>query len=320
MSLGHLLQPLHQRLGIADLGKRKHEALEIVVLMLGLMVVVRGPRVEIVFRRGTDPKQRVHIDPPFACRHHLDRARDHAGNFALEPRRLIGVDQVALVEDHEIGGHELVLIDFGQRVVVFDGRIELLLAGDRLGIVGEAPRGNGRRIDHGDHAVDRQPRFHIRPFEGLDQRLGQSEPRGLDQNMLGRVVALDQRPHGRQKIFGDGAAETSVGQLDDILLVASLDAAAAQGLAVDAEAAELVDDQREAPPIGVLQHMTQQRGFTSTEKPGDDGRRDTSGASHSAASLASLICVGKRATTVLRDAGRRERNTTPVSASAYVAL
>src|SRR3546814_685509 len=55
-----------------------------------------------------------------------------------------------------------------------------------------------------------------------------------------------------------------------------LDAAALEDLAVDAEVAELVDDQGNAPPARVLQQVADRRGLAGAEKAGDDGGRDLS--------------------------------------------
>ena len=57
--------------------------------------------------------------------------------------------------------------------------------------------------------------------------------------------------HGRHEIVGDRAADAAVGQLDDVVLGAAGIAAAEQQLAVDADLAELVDDQRDAAAAGM---------------------------------------------------------------------
>ncbi|MNP47148.1 hypothetical protein D3C76_1411900 [compost metagenome] len=44
-----------------------------------------------------------------------------------------------------------------------------------------------------------------------------------------------------------------------------------EDLAVDAQLAELVDDHRDAPPLSVVEHVPQQRGFTRAEEAGNDG-------------------------------------------------
>ena len=225
--------------------------------------------------------------------------------------------EIGLVQHDQVGGHELVLVDLGERIVVFDGGILGALAGDRLRIVGEAAFGDGRRIDHGDDAVDGEARADGRPVEGLDQGLRQSEPRGLDENVLGRQVAVDQRLHGRDEIVGHGAAQAAIGELDDILLGAALDAAAPQDFAIDADAAELIDDDGEALAARGLEQMAHERGFSRAEEAGDDGRGDAGSVGHSAASLAGSKGAGKRAITlVCSEAGRPEGNTTPVFALA----
>jgi hypothetical protein len=56
--------------------------------------------------------------------------------------------------------------------------------------------------------------------------------------------------------------------------VFTADAAATQDLAVDAQFAELVDDDRNAPAIGVLQNVAQQRGLAAAQKAGNDGGGD----------------------------------------------
>ena len=76
------------------------------------------------------------------------------------------------------------------------------------------------------------------------------------------------------ELVGDGAAETAIGELDDILLGAGGVAAAFENLAIDADIAELVDDDGEPPPVGVLEHMTDQRRLAGAEEAGDDGAGD----------------------------------------------
>ena len=81
---------------------------------------------------------------------------------------------------------------------------------------------------------------------------------------------VEQALQRRHEIVGDGAAEAAVGQLDDGVLRAALDAAALQDLAVDADIAELVDDHGEPPAAGILQHMAHQRRLAGAEEAGDD--------------------------------------------------
>ena len=276
-------------------------------------VVMGGALGEIVLGGGAEPEQDVGIHPALLRCDDLHGARHDGQDLALQPFSRLGADQVGLVEHDQVGGHELVLVDLGEWIVVFDGGIFGALTGDRLGIVGEAAFGDGRRIDHGDDAVDGETRADGGPVEGLDQGLRQSKPRGLDENVLGRQVAVDQRLHGRDEIVGHGAAQAAIGELDDILLGAALDAAAPQDFAIDSDAAELIDDDGEALAARGLEQMAHERGFASAEEAGDDGRGDAGSVGHSAASLAGSKGAGKRAITlVCSEAGRPDGNTTPV--------
>src|SRR4249920_580222 len=135
--------------------------------------------------------------------------------------------------------------------------------------------------------------------------------------MLGRRGAVDQRLHGGDEIFRHGAADAAIGELDDILLGAAFDTAAPQHLAIDADAAELVDDNGKPLAARGLEQVADERGFTGAEEAGDDGRGDAARVGHSAASLDGSKVGGKRAITlVCKEAGRPEGSTTPVFALA----
>ena len=88
---------------------------------------------------------------------------------------------------------------------------------------------------------------------------------------------FEQLLDGRQEVVGHGAADAAVGELDDVVLRAGRDAAARQELAVDAELAELVDDEREAAAVGVAQQMPDHGGLAGAEEAGDDGGGDLGG-------------------------------------------
>ena len=65
----------------------------------------------------------------------------------------------------------------------------------------------------------------------------------------GAGVAGQQRLDRRHEVVGHGAADAAVGELDNIGFVAGRIAASLQHVLVDAEVAELVDDERDAPPV-----------------------------------------------------------------------
>jgi len=107
--------------------------------------------------------------------------------------------------------------------------------------------------------------------EGLHQRLGQREARGLDDDVLDRGLARKNGVERRHELVGDGAAEAAVGELDNVLLRAGDVAAALEQLAVDADVAELVDDHREPAARHIGEHVADERGLAGAEEAGDDG-------------------------------------------------
>ena len=92
--------------------------------------------------------------------------------------------------------------------------------------------------------------------------------------MVGRQRPVEQRLDGRQEVVGDGAAQAAIGQLDDVVVAARRVAAAEQQFAVDAEFAELVDDDREAMSGGGGEQVPHQAGFAGAQEAGDDRRGD----------------------------------------------
>ena len=91
--------------------------------------------------------------------------------------------------------------------------------------------------------------------------------------MFGRRVAIEKARQCRHEIVGHGAAQTAIGQLDDIIVAARGVTAAQQQLAIYAELAELVDDDGETSLSGMRQQMPHEAGFARAEKAGDDRRR-----------------------------------------------
>ena len=151
--------------------------------------------------------------------------------------------------------------------------IGLALPADGLRIGGEEPGRHRRSVDQGNNSIDRNPGAHLRPIEGADQRLGKSQTRGLDDNMLGRLGAFQQALYGRQKIVRHGATDTTVGQLQDIALSAAFDPAAFKDFAVDTQVAELVNYQGDTPAARMRQDVPYGARLPRAEEAGDDGRR-----------------------------------------------
>ena len=92
--------------------------------------------------------------------------------------------------------------------------------------------------------------------------------------MAGRLGPVDQPRQGRQKIIRDGAAQAAIGQFENVVFSAGRVAAAEQHVAVDAELAELVDDDGQPMPRARRQQMAHEARLAGAEKAGDDRRGD----------------------------------------------
>ena len=114
-------------------------------------------------------------------------------------------------------------------------------------------------------------RADIRPVERLHQRLGQRQAGGLDDDVVRARLARQQALDGGQEIIGHRAAQAAIGEFDDIVFGAGVDAAVLQDFAVHADIAEFIDDKRQPPAARVGQHMADQRGLAGAEEAGDDG-------------------------------------------------
>ena len=162
--------------------------------------------------------------------------------------RPVGVrQQIGLVDHHQIGGGKLLLEQLGERALVVERGV-----GQRAGP--RALRGPRRR-GHRARPRRRPPRStastvtRVRisgQLKALIRGFGSARPEVSITMCSGGSRALEQPPHGRHEVIGDGAADAAIGELDDVVLGAGRIAAAEQQLAIDPDVAELVDDQRDA--------------------------------------------------------------------------
>ena len=252
----------------------------------------------------------------------LHGARQLALDLGRAPRaRPASSSRSALLSDDEVGAEELVLEHLLQRVVVVDGwSSPARWAASAAGSSAKRPAATAGAVDHRDDAVDGDARADRRPVEGLHQRLRQRQAGGLDDDVLGRVGAASS-----SSIAGTKSSAT-VQQMQPLASstmssLAALDAAAREDRAVDADVAELVDDEREAPPAGILEDVADERRLAGAEEAGDDGAGDLLHDAHSAASARfrprAAGTGGMRATTPLRKAsGRCFQGTIPSGVSA----
>ena len=254
-----------------DLVQLDAERREVVVVVLPLLVEVGGAGVEVVLRRGLDPEEHGRVHRAFAGDDPLDGRPQHRPDLGADPAHLGLVHEIGLVQHNEVRAGELLLQQLLERALVVEGVVGLALGLDRCGVRREEPRRVRGGIDDRDHPVHGHPRAHARPAERLHQRLGKGETRSLDDDVVGRSVAVEQGLDGGEEVVRDGAADAAVGELEDVVLHAVLDAAALDDLRVDAELAELVNDEREAPTVGVGEEVADEARLARTEEAGDHG-------------------------------------------------
>ena len=311
--LGDGFQSGNQTVRVAGRADLDGEAREIVVIMFAETIVMARPAGEIVLGGGGQPEQDFRRNLTLRGLHDANRLRQRRSYVSRDAPQLVVGEKIGLVEDHQIGREKLVLVDLFQRVVVIDRWIVLSLGEHRFRIVGEPAGGDGRGIDHRDHAVDGEAGAHVGPVESLDQRLGQREARGLDNDMVRSASAPGQRFDGRQEVVGNGAAEAAIGEFDDGVFRTIGGTAGLENVTVDADVAELVDDEREAATAGPLDDMADQRRLAGPEKAGDDGDGDLGLGVHRLGSG----CGGMRATRPdFRSGGRSRHGTRPSSLAA----
>ena len=155
-----------------------------------------------------------------------------------------------------------------QQQSVGDGR---LLHRFRVGLQG---RHAVHAVDRGDHAVeavdgDDQPVPHQRVQDG--RRVG--EPRGLDHDALERrdhavLAAAEEVLQRAQQVAARRAAEAAALQLDDVL------AGLPHQRMVEADLAELVDDDGGVGEGGLAQQAGEHGRLAAAEEAGEDRDRD----------------------------------------------
>ncbi len=256
------------RAGSRDRRARDDEALEIVVIVRGLEIVARWAPRDVVLGSGFKAEQRRSAaDAPCAASTQATPGRSRFCERAPGRRKRALGDEVGLVEDGEIGRHELIAEHFLDRVVM-RGKAR---AGRRL----ERGRSRARRASITAMTPSTVTRALISgqceaPATAASARRG---PRSRRRHGRAGCGALEKPRQSRQKILGDGAADAAVRELDDLVVGAGV-AAGEQQLAVDAELAELVDEEADAAARRVGEKMAHEARLAGAQKPRDDGDRE----------------------------------------------
>ena len=182
--------------GAAISGSCEGKTVEIIMFMRAVQgVVMRGPRRQITRPAAPSPSRIAGSSLPCPRRHRLHRAPEHRClDVGVQPRKRRRVEQVGLVQHHQIGRPQLVLVHLRQRVVVIERQV--------LGRAGVPPPPDRRRTAPtplaGPSTTASTPSTvtsptHRRPDERLQQRLGQGEARGFNDDVLRRLRPVQQR-------------------------------------------------------------------------------------------------------------------------------
>ena len=190
-----------------------------------------------------------------------------------------GVEQVGLVEDDQVGAAELVLEQLLERAVVIERRDRRRAGRPRArGSAANRPARRGRPSTTAMTPSTVTRVRDLRPVEGLHQRLRQGEAGGLDDDVVGRVGAVEQllawsagsrrrrcsrcsrwrarrcRPPRRPRSpqLRSSSPSTPISP---------------NSLTIEGEAAA----------VGVAQQVPDQRGLAGAEEAGDDGGGDLGG-------------------------------------------
>ena len=184
------------------------------------------------------------------------------------------VQHVGLRQHDQVGSADLV----GKQLVDRAFMIEFLVGGalrlERVEVMRHPAIGQRRAIDKRDNPVEHHLRFDVGPVEGLDKRLRQGESGCFDNDVVGLRFLRQKLLDARQEIIGHGAADTAIRELYNIFGAAAVSAAFLQHVAIHADIAEFIDDQRQAFAVGLHDDVADERCLAGAEKAGDDGGRD----------------------------------------------
>src|SRR6516164_4211156 len=173
-----------------------------------------------------------------------------AADARLHLAERVGLDQVGLVEQDDVGERDLVL---------------------RLGRVLEAvlqPFGVGDR----DHRVELGLAADIVVHEeGLRHRRGVREPSGLDDDGVELALPAHQPVDDAHEVAAHGAADAAVVHLEHFFVGAD------DEVVVDADLAEFVDDDGVLLSVRLRQDAVEQRGLAGAEIAGEHGDGDLVG-------------------------------------------
>ena len=189
-------------------------------------------------------------------------------------RRGLLVQKVGLRKDNQIRGANLIREQLVNRTFMVKLFVSRTLRFQRSKVMRHAAIGERRPVDQRHDAVQHHLVLDIRPVERLNKRLRQREAGCLDDDMVRTRLLCQQLLHAWQEIIGDGAADASIGKLDDVIRAAAFGTTILEHRAIHANIAEFVDNQGQTLAVGLRDDVADQRGFTGPKEPGDHGGGD----------------------------------------------
>ena len=172
------------------------------------------------------------------------RQRVDPADRGLDPLQFDLIDQVGLVQDDLVGKGDL--LDRFLRIDKAQGQV--------LG------------VDHGGHRIQSGPGLDIVVNEeGLGDRAGIGQARGLDDDGVETAFSLHQAGEHPDQVAAHRAADAAVVHLEDLFIGPD------HQVVVDADFAEFVDDHRIAFAMLLGEDAVEQGGLAGAEIAGQDG-------------------------------------------------
>ena len=270
----------------------------------------RGGR-EIVLGAAAKAEQHVGLDAAFARGDHLHRPRASRPRSRRAARRAARAKQdrpcsARPCRRRAADPHRPPRADFRDRARGRRARWAATFSGSSA----KRPSATAAGVDHRDHAVDGQPRAQIRPVERLHQRLRQRQPRGLDDDVVGARLALQQ---GRRwRAAKSSATVQQMQPLASSMILSSGQASTPQPFRISPSTPTSPNSlmiKREPPAPGVSQDVADQRRLAGAEKAGDD--RDGNLREHGGDPQAETSGGVREITPLRKGSGRSRHGTRP---------
>src|SRR5262245_61642434 len=222
-------------------------AIEIITVMRMTSLIMRRGAVESGGIKPADRQQDFQrhvsagcLDQPIAVKSVIEPG--------LDPLDFLQGDEIDFIEDEHVGEGYLTELQFHH----LRGREDLLRVQDT----------------HDAVQPDAVPHVLVHEREGNAGRVSHSA--GLKHEVFGLLGTSHHLRHRRDQILADVAADTAIGEIDDVPIVFNSD----HELGVNVDRAKVVHQYGDPEPVITGQDAIQQRRLAGAEKPGQDRQGD----------------------------------------------